>query len=96
MRFNLDVYDRGSPEMGFMLLRYYERRLELRGEERAFVMMADELFDGYDKDHSGSLDPSEVSAFTNPEAEADERWRVARDFIKQMDQDRSGEPFHTR
>lgn len=90
MRFNYDVYDRGSPEMGFMLLRYYERRLELREDECAFLLLADELFDGYDHDGSGSLDPSEVIEFTNPDAEADERWQTARNFIQQMDQDRSG------
>lgn len=83
------VYE-SSPEMGFMLLRHYGRRLEMRSEERAWLALADELFTSFDADGDGKLTPREVLEFTDPEADADERWQTARSFVAEMDWDASG------
>ena len=56
------VYE-SSPEMGFMLLRYYGRRLELRSAERAWIALADELFAGFDADGDGTA-PFAINAGT--------------------------------
>jgi len=83
------VYE-SSPEMAFMLLQHYARRLELRSAERAWTALADELFQGFDADGDGKLSPKEVLEFTDPEADADERWQTARSFVAEMDWDASG------
>lgn len=87
--FMMRVYE-SSPEMAVLLLTHYERRIELRSAERAWNALSDDLFHGFDADGDGKLTPKEVLDFTDPEADADERWQVAKRFVREMDWDESG------